>query len=215
MWWYWITRSGKWSLNKYSPASFLCDLCHNIYHKVVFRLDMFSPDYMWNSKVKIWVWARLVKRDDLSVSTSQWSPHVSQCMRNNWVTRGRHTLVYFTAQTPLRMHKTPPDVTLAGAWNNLKPHRDCCHYTGHSYIGLHYQDCCRYTPCHHQPPSWLEYGYDCATDMLQPLNKECSREVVRSLTPNRHPICREITLASKTAIVRQRKNNMEYERYRE
>ena len=66
----------------------LCDLCHNIYHKVVFRSDMFSPDYMWNSKVKIYVWTRLVKRDDLSVSTSQWSSHVSQCLRNNWVTRG-------------------------------------------------------------------------------------------------------------------------------
>ena len=49
----------------------------NIYHKVVFRSDIFSPDYMWNSKVKIWVWARLVKRDDLNVSTSQWSSQLS------------------------------------------------------------------------------------------------------------------------------------------
>ena len=46
--------------------------------------------------------------------------HVSQRLRNNQVTRGRHTLVYLTAQTPLRMHKTPPDVKLAGWWNNLK-----------------------------------------------------------------------------------------------
>ena len=114
VWWYLIIRSGKWSFKKCSPVSFLCDLCHNIYHKVVFRSNTFSPDYMWNSKIKIWVGARLVKRDDLSVSTSQWSSHVSQCLRNNWVTRERHTLVYFTAQTPLRMHKTPPNVTLAG-----------------------------------------------------------------------------------------------------
>ena len=120
MWWYLITRSGKWFLKKYSLVSFLCDLCHNIYHKVVFRSDIFSPDYMWNSKVKIWIWARLVKRDYLSVSTSQWSSHVSQRLRNNWVTRGRHTLVYLTAQTPLRMHKTPPNVTLAEGWSNLK-----------------------------------------------------------------------------------------------
>ena len=118
VWWYLITRSGKWSPKKYSPESFLCDLCHNMYYKVVIRSDIFSPDYMWNSKIKIWVWARLVKRDGLSVSTSQWSSHVSQCLRNNWVTRGRHTLVYFTAQTPLRMHKTPPDIALAGGWNN-------------------------------------------------------------------------------------------------
>ena len=85
-------------------------------HKVIFRSDIFRPDYchIWNSKVKIWVWARLEKRDDLNVSTSQWSPDVSQCLRNNWVTRRRHTLVYFTAQTPLRMQKTPPDITLAG-----------------------------------------------------------------------------------------------------
>ena len=106
---------------KYFPVSLLCDLCHNIYHKVVFRPDIFSPDYLWNSNVKIWVWARLVKRADLNgVSTSRWSSHMPQCLRNNWVTRGRHTLVYFTAQTPLRMHKTPPDVTLAATWNNLK-----------------------------------------------------------------------------------------------
>ena len=71
MWWYLISRSGKWSLKNYSPVSFLCDLCHNIYHEVVFRQDIFSPFYMWNPKVKIWVWARLVKRADLSVSTSQ------------------------------------------------------------------------------------------------------------------------------------------------
>ena len=120
VWWYLITRSGKWSLKKYSPVSFLCDLCHSIYHKVVFRSDIFIPDHMWNSKAKIWVCARLVKRDDLSVSTSQWSSHVSQRLRNNWVTRGWHTLVYLTAQTPLRMHKTLPDVTLAEEWNNLK-----------------------------------------------------------------------------------------------
>ena len=108
VWWYFITQSGKWYLKKYSPVSFLCDLCHNIYHKVVFRPDIFSPDYLWNSNVKNWVWARLVKRADLSVSTSQWSSHISQCLRNNWVTRGRHTSVYLTAQTPLRrMHKTP------------------------------------------------------------------------------------------------------------
>ena len=106
--------------------------------RIVFRSDIFSPEYMWNSKVKIWVSVRLVKRDDLSVSTSQWSSHVSQCLRNNWVNRWRYTLVYFTAQTPLRMHKTPPDVTLAGGWNNLKHHRDCCHYIGHSCIGLRY-----------------------------------------------------------------------------
>ena len=30
VWWYLIIRSGKWSLKKYSPVSFLCDLCHNI-----------------------------------------------------------------------------------------------------------------------------------------------------------------------------------------
>ena len=119
VWWYLITRSGKWSRKKYSPDSFLCDLCHNIYHKVVLRPDIFSPDYMSNSKVKIWVWARLVKRADLSVSTSQWSSHMSQCLRNNWVTRGRHTLVHYTSQTPLRVSKTPPNVTLAWAWNKL------------------------------------------------------------------------------------------------
>ena len=27
----------------------------------------------------------------------------------NWVTSGMHTLVYFTAQAPLRMRETPPD----------------------------------------------------------------------------------------------------------
>ena len=86
VWWYLKTRSGKWSLKKYSPASLLCDLCHNIYHKVVFRPDIFSPDYLWNSNVKIWVWARLVKRANLSVSTSRWSSHMPQCLRNNWVT---------------------------------------------------------------------------------------------------------------------------------
>ena len=114
VWWYLITRSGKFSQEK-----FLCDLCHNIKYKV-FRPVIFSPDYLWNSNVKMWVWARLVKRADLSVSMSQWSSHMSQCLRNNWVTRERHTLVYFTAQTPLRMHKTPPEVTLTAAWNNLK-----------------------------------------------------------------------------------------------
>ena len=158
VWWYLTTRSGKWSLKKYSPVSYLNDLCHNIYNKV--RSDRFSPDYIWNSKVKICVWARLVKRDDLSVSTSQWSSHVSQCLRNNWVTRGRHTLVYFTAQTPLRVHKTPTDVTLAGGWNNLKHHRDCCHYIGHSYIGLHYllrllQICTRPSPTTKLTWIWL------------------------------------------------------------
>ena len=71
VWWYLITRSGKWPLKKYSPVSFLCDLCHSIYHKAVFRPDIFSSDYLWNSNVKIWVWSRLVKRADLSVSTSQ------------------------------------------------------------------------------------------------------------------------------------------------
>ena len=151
-----------------------------MHHKVVYRSDIFSPDYMWNSKVKIWVWARLVKRHNISVSTSHWSSHMSQCLRNNWVTRGMHTLVHFTAHTHLHMHKTPPDAMLAGGWNNLKPHRDCCRNIGHFYIGLHYYECCRYAPGHHQPPSRLEYGYDGATDiMLQPLNKECSREVVR------------------------------------
>ena len=63
-----------------------------------------------------------------------------QCLRNNnWVARGRHKLDHFTAQTPLRMQRTPPDVTLAGAWSKLKHHRDCCHYIGHSwYTGLHH-----------------------------------------------------------------------------
>ena len=93
VWRYLITRSGKWSLKKYSSVSFLCDLCHNIYHKVVSRSDIFSPDYMWNSKVKIWVWARLVKWADLSVSTSQWSSHVSQCLRNN---RGQQREAYIS-----------------------------------------------------------------------------------------------------------------------
>ena len=101
---------------------------YNIYNKVVFRSDISSPDYMWNSNVKVWVWARLVKRDDLSVSTSQRSSHVSQCLRNNWVTRRSHTLVYFTAQTHLSMPKTPPDVTPAGGWNNLK-HLLSLHWT--------------------------------------------------------------------------------------
>ena len=102
---------------------------------------------------------------------------MSQCLRNKWVTRERHTL----AQTPLRMHKTP-DVTPTGAWNNLKHHRGCCHYIGHSYYtGIHHKDCCRYPPGHHQPPSWLEY--DGVTDiMLHPLNKECSRQARRSTT---------------------------------
>ena len=107
---------------KYSPLSFLCDLCHNIYDMVVFRPNIFCSDYMWKSKFKIWVWARLVIRADLSVSTPQWSSHMSQCLRNNWVNRGRNILVHFTAQVPLRMHKTPPDVTLTGACSNLKPH---------------------------------------------------------------------------------------------
>ena len=71
-----ITR-GKWSLEKYSPVPLLCYLCHNIYHKVAFRSDTSNPDYMWNSRVKICLWTRLVKRDDLNVSTSQWSSHVS------------------------------------------------------------------------------------------------------------------------------------------
>ena len=119
VWWYLITRSGKWSLKKYSVL-FLCELCHKINHKVVSRPDIFSPNYSWNPNVKIWVWARLVKRPDLSVLTSEWSSHMSQCLRNNWVTSGKRTLVYFTAQKPLRMPKTPPDVTLASAWNNLK-----------------------------------------------------------------------------------------------
>ena len=142
MWWPLTTRSGKWSLNKYSPVSFLCDLCHKIYHKVVVRPHIFSSDYMWNPKLKIWVWARLVKRANLSVSTSQsirWPSHMSQCLRNNWVTRGRHKLLHFTYQTPSRVHKTPPDGTLAAAWNKLKHHRDCCNYIGHYwYIGLHH-----------------------------------------------------------------------------
>ena len=140
VWWYLIIRSGKWPLKKYSPVSFLCDWCHNIYDQVVFRPGIFSPDNMWNSKVKIRVWACLVKRADLSVSTHQWSSYMSQCLRNNWVTRRMHThLVHFTSQTPLCMYKTPPDVTLAGAWNKLKHHRDCCHYIGHFwYIGLHH-----------------------------------------------------------------------------
>ena len=101
VWWYLITRSGKWSLSEYSPVSFLCDLCHTIYHKVVFRPDIFSLDYLWNSNVKIWVWAQLEKLVDFSVSTSQWSTHLSQCLRNNWVTRGRHTSVYFTTHSKL------------------------------------------------------------------------------------------------------------------
>ena len=111
----------------------------------------------------------------IPVSVIGWSSHMSQCLRNNWVTRRGYTLVHFTIQTPLRMHKTPPDVTLAGAWNNLtqEDHWDRCHYIGHPWhIGLHWWDCCRYAPSHHQPPIWLEYGYDGATDiMLQPLKK--------------------------------------------
>ena len=45
-----------------------------------------------------------MKRLDLSASTSRWLSHMSPRLRNNGVTRGKHTLVHFTAQTPLRMH---------------------------------------------------------------------------------------------------------------
>ena len=65
---------------------FLCDLCHNIYHMVAFRPEIFSPDYMWNSTAKIWVRARLVKRVDLKILTS----HMSQCLRNYGSAEGRH-----------------------------------------------------------------------------------------------------------------------------
>ena len=126
VWWYLITRSGKWSLNKYSPVSFLCDLCHTIYHKVVFRPDIFSLDYLWNSNVKIWVWAQLEKLVDFSVSTSQWSTHLSQCLRNNWVTRERHTSVYFTTHSKLyenlfRVTQTFMEITIifVGKWNDI------------------------------------------------------------------------------------------------
>ena len=131
----------KWPLKKYSPVSFLFDLCHSIQHKVLFRPDI-SSHITWNSKVKIWVWERLVKRADLSVSTSQSSSHMSQCLRNNWMAKGRHTLVHLAAQIPLSMFKTPPIVTLTGAWNKLKHHLgDCCHDIWHSWYtptGLHH-----------------------------------------------------------------------------
>ena len=165
-------------------------LCSKVF-KNVWRIsrgsDIFSPDYMWNSKVKIWIWARSVKPDDLSDRPTC----LSACIITG-SPEGAHITSLFHSPKPLRMHKAPPDVTQAGAWNNLKHHRDCCHYIGHSCNGLHYQDCCRDAPGHHQPPSWLEYGHDGATDMLQPIYKECSREVVKKSTPNRHPTCREM-----------------------
>ena len=184
VWWYLITRSGNWSLKKYY-VSFLCDLCHNINHKVVFRPAIISPDYSRNSNVKIWVWARIVKGADLSVSTSQWSSHMSQCLRNNWVTRGMHTLVYFTAQTPSRMHKTPPDVTLAAAWNNLniietvviklntldKP----------GYINKIVADM-RQAITNYQADLNMVMMVPQISCYVQPLNKECSRDVSTSTT---------------------------------
>ena len=140
----------KWYIKRYSPVSFLCDSCHSIYHKVVLIPDIFSPDYLWNSKFRIWVWARLVKRSDLSVLTYQWSSQMSQCLRNILVTRGRHTLVHFKAKIPLPMHKTAPDVTPAVAWNKFKHHLgDGCHY-----ISL--QNICRTEHWNHKN-SWTEH----------------------------------------------------------
>ena len=107
-------------------------------------------------KVEIWVWARLVKRADLSISTSLRSSHMPQCLRNS---RGRHTLVHFTAQIYL-CACTRPDVTLAAAWNNLKHHLgDWCNYIWHSWYtptGLYHLECCWYAPGNHQPPCWFD-----------------------------------------------------------
>ena len=174
VWWYLITQSGKWSLKKYSPVSF-CAIYATTY-TVWLYLDQ---TYL----VQITCEIQKLKLG-LSTFSETSRSHMSQCLRNNWVPRGRHTLLHFTSQTPLRVHKTPPDVTLAGAWNKLKHHRDCCHYIGYSwYTGLHHNDCYRYAPGHHQQPSWLEYRNAGATDIiLQALNKECSREVRRSTT---------------------------------
>ena len=55
-------------------------LCHSIYRKVVLRPERFGSDCMWNSKVKFRVWVCLVKRADLSVSTSQWSGDRPTCL---------------------------------------------------------------------------------------------------------------------------------------
>ena len=102
--WHLITRSGN-DLSRNILLYHFVRLMSNIYHKVVFRPDIFNPDHTCSSNVEIVVWARLLKQADFNVSTSQWSSHMSQCLRNNEVTRWRHTLVHFTAQIPLRMHK--------------------------------------------------------------------------------------------------------------
>ena len=127
-----------------------------------------------------------MKRADLSVSTSQWSSHISQCFNdNNCVTRGRHTLVYFTAKTPLRMHKTPQDVTLAAAWNNLKHIEtvviilntlDIPGYINKIVADMHQ------AITSHQAVLNMVMMVPQISCYVQPLNKECYRDVSRSTT---------------------------------
>ena len=102
---------------------------------------------------------------------------MSQWLRNNCVItgspeRGSH-VVRFTAQIPLRVCKTPLYIKLARAWNRIR-HQGLFSLR---WTLLIYSDqftsprLLQITPGHHQPPCWIDYGYDNDTDIvLQPLN---------------------------------------------
>ena len=117
VWWYLITRSGKWSLKNillyhfcaiyattYTTRSYLDKTYLVQVTCEIQKLKFGSEHVQWTSRSQCF-----------DVSVIRWSSHMSQGLRINWVTKGRHTLLNSTAQTHLRMHKTPPDVTLAVA----------------------------------------------------------------------------------------------------
>ena len=96
---------------------------------------------------------------------------MSQCLRNNWVTRGRDT-VHFTAQTPLRMPKTLPDVLLEQpetSWRLLSLHWTLLINRATKVVADMLQ-----AITNHQADFNI---------MVQPFNKECSKDVARSTTP--------------------------------
>ena len=101
---------------------------------------------------------------------------------NNLAYKNRKKVTHvfrFTAQIPLRMHKTPLYVTLAGALNS---HR-LLSLLWTLLIYTNWTTSPRLVPAPHQPPGWLEYGYDGDTYIMsQPLNKGCPREVERLKT---------------------------------
>ena len=95
--------------------TFFFDLCHNIYHWVVVKPGIFSPDYKWNPKLKIWVWARLVKRADVSGSTIHVSSDEGRTAGSGtslrWQERGRTSNIIETVVITLDTPDIPGYIT--------------------------------------------------------------------------------------------------------